>query len=182
LESSHAVFPSKKQCAKTLEEDAMGTPFHEIKKIPAMRAIGCRANVSLWDVDTAFSRLYDKALEHKLMFREPGLGIRREGLVLPDAFLADYEVLFPLTGEPEGEVPGAEILDLPEREVASFVHRGPYHWISCTYEKVLEWVRENRYVVDGEPREVFFVAPDPHAGGTQDDMLTEIQVPIRNTA
>ncbi|MGZ8429598.1 MAG: hypothetical protein ACXW4G_09605, partial [Candidatus Deferrimicrobiaceae bacterium] len=47
------------------------------------------------------------------------------------------------------------------------------------YEKVLDWLRENRYEVAGNPREVFFVAPDPHSGGTQDDMLTEIQIPIR---
>jgi effector-binding domain-containing protein len=160
----------------------MGTPFHEIKKVPAMKAIGCRVDVSLWNVDTAFSRLYDKAMEHKLMFREPALGIRREGLGMPDAFHADYVVLFPLEGVPEGDVPGAEILDLPGQEVASFYHRGPYDWIPCTYEKVLEWLRENRYVVAGEPREVFFVAPEPHAGGTQDDMLTEIQVPVRKAA
>jgi effector-binding domain-containing protein len=160
----------------------MGTPFHEIKTVPAMKAIACRVDVSLWDVDTAFSRLYDKAMEHKLLFREPAVGIRREGLRMPDAFHADYEVLFPLAGEPPEQVPGTEILDLPEQEVASFVHRGPYDWISCTYEKVLEWLGENRYVVAGEPREVFFVAPDPHAGGTQDDMLTEIQVPIRKAA
>jgi effector-binding domain-containing protein len=160
----------------------MGTPFHEIKNVPPMKAIGCRVDASLWNVDTAFSRLYDKAMEHKLMFREPALGIRREGLGMPDAFHADYEVLFPLEEEPEGKVPGAEILDLPGQQVASFYHRGPYHWIPCTYEKVLEWLGENRYVVAGEPREVFFVAPEPHAGGTQDDMLTEIQVPVRKAA
>jgi effector-binding domain-containing protein len=157
----------------------MGTPFHEIKKVPAMKAIGCRVDVSMREVDTAFSRLYDKAMEHKLLFREPALGIRREGLALPDAFSAGYEVLFPLSGDPAGPVPGTEILSLPEQEVASFIHRGPYHWISCTYEKVLDWLRENRYEVAGEPREVFLVAPEPHSGGTQDDMLTEIQVPVR---
>jgi effector-binding domain-containing protein len=121
-------------------------------------------------------------MEHKLMFREPALGIRREGLGMPDAFHADYVVLFPLEGEQEANVPGAEIMELPGQEVASFYHRGPYDWIACTYEKVLEWLRENRYVVAGEPREVFFVAPEPHAGGTQDDMLTEIQVPVRKAA
>jgi effector-binding domain-containing protein len=165
------------------EEEMMGTPFHEIKTVPAVKAIGFRVDVSLWDVDTAFSRLYDKALEHKLMFREPGMGIRREGLRMPDAFHADYEVLFPLAGDPpETAVPGTEIVELPRQEVASFFHRGPYDWIQCTYEKVLEWLRENRYVVAGEPREVFFVAPEPHAGGTQDDMLTEIQVPVKKAA
>ena len=160
----------------------MGTPFREIKKVPAMKAIGCRTDVSLWGVDTAFSRLYDKAMEHKLLFREPALGIRHEGLRLPDAFHSDYEVLFPLAGDADGQLPGLEVVALPEREMATFVHRGPYEWISCTYEKVLDWLRENRYEVAGEPREVFLVAPEPHGGGTQDDMLTEIQVPVRKAA
>jgi effector-binding domain-containing protein len=44
---------------------------------------------------------------------------------------------------------------------------------------VLDWLRENRYEAAGNTREAFFVAPEPHSGGTQDDMLTEIQIPIR---
>jgi len=47
---------------------------------------------------------------------------------------------------------------------------------------VLDWLRENRYEATGEAREVFFVAPEPHSGGSQDDMLTEIQVPVRSAA
>lgn len=159
------------------------TPFQEIKRVPAMKAIGARVDASVWNLDTAFSRLYDKAMERKLMFKQPCVGIRHEGIAVPDAFHSDYEVLFPLMEEAEGEIgepiPGMEVVTLPEQEVASFAHRGPYDWILCTYEKVLDWLRENRYEVAGETREVFLVAPDPYAGGTQDDMLTEIQVPIR---
>ena len=158
------------------------TPFQEIKMVPRVRAIGMGGEMSLWDVDTAFTRLYDKAMEGRLMFRQPALGLRHGGLRVPDAFRSDYHVLFPLNSDPEREVPGTEILELPEAEVASFVHRGPYEWIQCTYEKVLDWLRENRYEVAGEAREVFFVAPEPHSGGSQDDMLTEIQVPIRPAA
>jgi effector-binding domain-containing protein len=158
------------------------TPFQEIKTVPRIRAIGMGGDMSLWDVDTAFSRLYDKAMEGRLMFRQPALGLRHGGLRVPDAFRSDYHVLFPLNSDPEGEVPGTEILELPEAEVASFIHRGPYEWIQCTYEKVLDWLRESRYEVAGEAREVFFVAPEPHSGGSQDDMLTEIQVPIRSEA
>ncbi|GAB4239266.1 MAG: hypothetical protein OHK0028_17050 [Deltaproteobacteria bacterium] len=158
------------------------TPFHEIKSVPPVRAIGMRGEWSLWDVDTAFGRLYDKAMEGRLMFRQPGLGVRHGRIRIPDAFASEYHVLFPLNEDPAAEVPGAEIVDLPAAEVASFVHRGPYEWIQCTYEKVLDWLRENRYEAAGEVREVFFVAPEPHAGGSQDDMLTEIQVPIRAAA
>ena len=38
------------------------TPFHEIKKVPRIKAIGMRGDMSLWDVDTAFNRLYEKAM------------------------------------------------------------------------------------------------------------------------
>ncbi len=158
------------------------TPFHEIKNVPPMRAIGLRADISLWNIDTTLTRLYEAAMERRVMFHQPGLGIRREGVVIPDPFHSDYEVLYPLDGELAEAVPGTEVRELPGQEVASFFHRGPYSWIACTYEKVLDWLRENRYEVAGEPREVFLVAPEPHAGGTQDDMLTEIQVPIRKAA
>ena len=155
------------------------TPFHEIKQVFPMKVLASRGDVSMWGIDTAFSRLYDRAVEQKLMFRQPAVGIRHGGLRVPDPFHADYEIMFPLTADPGREVPGTEVKELPGEEVATFVHRGPYHWISCTYEKVLDWLQENRYEVAGEPREVFFVAPEPHSGGTQDDMLTEIQIPIR---
>ena len=154
-------------------------PFQEIKKVPAEKVIAWRGDVSVWGIDTAFSRLYDKALQEKLRFRQPAVGIRRDGLGIPHPFHADYEIMFPLTAEPETAVPGAAVKELPEQEVASFVHRGPYQWIPCTYEQVMDWLRENRYEVAGNPREVFFVAPEPHSGGSQDDMITEIQVPVR---
>jgi effector-binding domain-containing protein len=159
----------------------MMTPFQEIKKVPAMKVIAWRGDVSVWGIDTAFSRLYDKAVEQRLLFRQPAVGIRHDGVRVPEPFHADYEVMFPLTADPGGPIPGADVKELPEQEMASFVHRGPYHWIPCTYEKVLDWLGENRYEVAGDPREVFFVAPEPHSGGTQDDMLTEIQVPIRRS-
>ena len=158
------------------------TPFHEIKKVPGVRAIGMGGVMSLWDVDTAFTRLYERAMEGRLMFRQPALGIRRGGLRIPDPFRSEYRVLFPLNQDPALDVPGTEIVELPEAEVASFFHRGPYEWIQCTYEMVLDWLRESRYEVAGEAREIFFVAPEPHSGGSQDDMLTEIQVPIRPAA
>ncbi len=160
------------------------TPFHEIKQVPGIRAIGMRGDMSLWGVDTAFTRLYEKAMEGRLMFRQPALGIRRGGggVRVPDAFHSDYEVFFPLNADPEEQIPGTEVVEIPGARVASFFHRGPYEWIQCTYEKVLEWLRENSYEAAGETRELFLVAPEPHAGGSQDDMLTEIQVPIREAA
>jgi effector-binding domain-containing protein len=157
----------------------MMTPFQEIKKVPAMKVVAWRGDVSVWGIDTAFSRLYDKAVEKRLLFRQPAVGIRHDGVRVPEPFHADYEVMFPLTADPGVPIPGADVKELPAQEMASFVHRGPYNWILCTYEKVLDWLGESRYEVAGSPREIFFVAPEPHSGGTQDDMLTEIQVPIR---
>ena len=158
------------------------SPFHGIRDVPPMRALGWRGDVSVWGIDTAFSRLYDRAVEKKAMFKEPAVGIRHEGLGLPDPFKSDFEILFPIVeGFRETEEAFA-VRALPAVKVAVFVHRGPYEQISRTYEKVLDWFRENRYEVAGAPREVFLVAPEPHGGGTQDDMLTEIQVPIRKAS
>ncbi len=154
-------------------------PFHEIKKVPAMKVLARRGPVSMWGIDTVFARLYDEAVERKILFRQPAVGIRHGDVLVPGTFHADYEIMFPLTADPVADIPGTDVKELPGQQVASFVHRGPYHWIPCTYEKVLDWLRENRYEVAGEPREVFFVAPEPHSGGTQDDMITEIQIPIR---
>ncbi len=154
------------------------TPFREIRRVAGIKAIGTRAELSLWDVDSALAALYDKALEHKLLFSEPAIGIRRGAPGMPDSFHSKYEVLFPLDTVPAAPVPGTEIVELAPADVASFIHRGPYPWIPCTYEQVFEWLRENRCEIVGEIREVFVVAPDPHSGGSQDDMVTEIQVPV----
>ncbi|MEK6696989.1 MAG: hypothetical protein AABY98_07520, partial [Candidatus Deferrimicrobiota bacterium] len=89
------------------------TPFHEIKIVPPVKAIGMRGDLSLWDVDTAFGRLYDKAMEGRLMFRQPAIGVRHGEVRIPDAFRSEYHVLFPLNEKPGVEIPGAEIVDLP---------------------------------------------------------------------
>jgi effector-binding domain-containing protein len=107
-------------------------PFHEIKKVPAMKVLAWRGTVSLWGIDTAFSRLYEKAVERKILFRQPAVGIRHGGVLVPGPFHADYEVMFPLAADLPAEIPGADVKELPEQQVASFVHRGPYHWIPCT--------------------------------------------------
>jgi effector-binding domain-containing protein len=101
------------------------TPFHEIKKVPAMKVAVWRGDVSMWGIDTAFSRLYDRAMEQKLLFRQPALGIRHGGVRIPEPFHADYEIMFPLTADPGRAVPGIDVKDLPGQEVASFVHREP---------------------------------------------------------
>ena len=77
------------------------TPFHEIKTVPPVKAIGMRGDLSLWAVDTAFGRLYDKAMEGRLMFREPAIGVRHGAVRIPDAFRSEYHVLFPLNELPE---------------------------------------------------------------------------------
>ncbi len=158
------------------------TPLRESRKSSAMRAIGWRADVSPWGVDTAFSRACDATPMTKANVDEPALGMRPGAPGMPDPFRSDDEIAFPLI---EAFTDAGEAAGPRERRcagVAVFVHRGPYARISCTYEKVLDWLRQNRYEVAGAPREFFIVAPDPHARGTGDDMLTEIEVPIRKAS
>jgi effector-binding domain-containing protein len=153
-------------------------PFQSIKEVPRVRAIGIRGDISLWNINTIFSRLYQASMRGKLLFREPALGIRKGELRVPDAFHSDYMVLFPLTEDPRELPPGSEIIEIPGARVASFLHRGSYERIRFTYEKVLDWLRDNPFEIAGDVREVFLVAPEPHGAGSQDDNLTEIQVPI----
>ena len=80
------------------------TPFHEIKTVQPVKAIGMRGDMSLWDVDTAIGRLYDKAMEGRLMFREPAIGVRHGAVRVPDAFRSEYHVLFPLNEQPLVEI------------------------------------------------------------------------------
>ena len=82
------------------------TPFHEIKTVPPVKAIGMRGDLSLWAIDTAFGRLYDKAMEGRLMFREPAIGVRHGEVRVPDAFRSEYHVLFPLNDNPGRGDPG----------------------------------------------------------------------------
>ncbi len=157
-------------------------PLRRSEKITAMRAIAWRADVSPWGVDTAFSRSCDAVLKSEAPRNAPPAGNRDGALGLPDPFRSDREVLFPVVeafaeaGEPAGlrEPRGAEVV--------VFVHRGPYGQIARTYEKVLDWLRENRYEVAGAPREFVIVAPEPHGERTREGMLTEIEVPIREAS
>ncbi len=52
-------------------------------------------DVSMWGIDTAFSRLYDKALERKLLFRQPAVGIRHGGLLSPIRSMPTTRSCFP---------------------------------------------------------------------------------------
>jgi len=79
------------------------------------------------------------------------------------------------------EIPGAGVVDLPGRRWRPSSIGAPTSGFSAP----MKWCR----LAPGEPvrsrgeaREVFFVAPEPHSGGSQDDMLTEIQIPIRSAA
>ena len=118
-------------------------------------------------------------MRRKILFREPALGIRKGELRVPDAFHSDYIGPVPAGGGSAGAAAGiGDRRDLRRSRVASFFHRGDYEGIQRTYEKVLDWLRENPYEAAGDVRELFLVAPEPHGAGSQDDNLTEIQVPI----
>lgn len=162
---------------KIHEEGAMN-PFQAMIRVPPVRAIGTRGDISLWNINTIFARLYEGTLRRKILFREPALGIRKGALRVPDAFHSDYIALFPLGEDPRELPTGSEIFEVPAVRVASFVHRGDYEGIQRTYEKVIDWLRENAYEAAGDVRELFLVAPEPHGAGSQDENLTEIQVPI----
>jgi hypothetical protein len=44
-------------------------------------------------------------------------------------------------------------------DVDTAFFRRPSGWSGCSRKKVLDWLRENRYEIAGEPRDAFLMAP-----------------------
>ena len=67
------------------------------------------------------------------------------------------------------------VYELPAAQVASVVHRGPYHAIDQAYAALFQWLEANAYHVAGPDREIYL------QGGTDPNdasYVTEIQLPV----
>jgi effector-binding domain-containing protein len=96
-----------------------------------------------------------------------------------DAFVeegADLEVAVPISGRISIEDPSVEVRNLKPFKVASLVHKGSYESIGEAYEKLLEFVRENDLEVTGPMMDLYLNDPNTVK---PDDILTEIQIPVR---
>ena len=74
---------------------------------------------------------------------------------------------------------GVERNEIPGGPVAVTTHRGPYDEITPAYHVVSGWIQDHGHESTGPPREVYL--NDPRTV-LPDDLLTEVQFPIDDTA
>ena len=60
--------------------------------------------------------------------------------------------------------------------MAKIIHKGRYQDCAPTYEKLFNWLAENKKQIIGPTREVYLNDPSEVA---EEDLITEIYAPIR---
>jgi DNA-binding transcriptional MerR regulator len=91
---------------------------------------------------------------------------------LPDGALA---VQAGVPVDPEADVPGLEIADLPgHRAAATYLHHGVMAEIGRAYQVLAAWIEDEGHQTDGTAREVYLVGhPEPEVA-----WRTAIQLPV----
>jgi effector-binding domain-containing protein len=62
-------------------------------------------------------------------------------------------------------------------EVAYLVHAGSYQSMQDSFLRLLRWISENGYEVMGPPINIYH--NDPMMVRSEDDLITEVQFPVR---
>ena len=119
-----------------------------------------------------------KALqEKKVKVAGAPIGLLDEEIKAFDPQKAQYEVCIPISGKVkgEGEVKGKE---LPQAAFACITHSGPIEKLPETYTIIFQWIEQNGYRIDTPTREIYHKGI-AEAGGTPQDVLIEIQCPVK---
>lgn len=143
-----------------------------IKTAPAMRlAVRSGAAASQPEIASVVGPMFGEvaaALSGVGACPETGValyGAAEDGLTITAGYLYD--------GEP---VPGCEIVELPEAEVAALVHLGDMTGIAASWQALHRWLEANGYTPSGQAREIYLEAPGEDPGP---DWVTELQQPVR---
>ncbi len=89
---------------------------------------------------------------------------------------ADIEVAVPITGKVTLDDPSFEVKNLPERKVASLVHKGSYETIGMAYKKLYDYIVKNGLEMSGPMMDIYLNDPNTVE---PDEILTEIQAPVK---
>lgn len=87
---------------------------------------------------------------------------------------ADIEVAVPV-GQRGKESEEITCYELPAAKMAKIIHKGPYQEEPATYQKLFDWLEENKKAIVGPFREVYL--NDPHEVPPE-ELLIEIYAPI----
>ena len=129
------------------------------------------------EIGKTLGRISQTLKEKKVKVAGAAFGMLHEDPKAIDFQKAHYEVCVPISGKVKGE---GEVKDkeLPKGAFACVTHTGPVEKLPDVYNVVLKWVQENGYMISGPTREVYHKGTG-EAGGIPQDVLIEIQFPIR---
>jgi effector-binding domain-containing protein len=160
------------------KEDVM--PYEvTIKELPAQPVAATRATTDLGHISTAISDgvhlVLDELGRRGIEPAGPLQVVYHADQVLDEDTAAPIEICFPVAApfQGSGEVYATE---LPGGPAAVTLHRGPYAEITPAYHTVSGWIADHGHELAGGPREVYLNVPGEVA---EDDLLTEVQWPIR---
>jgi len=88
---------------------------------------------------------------------------------------ADVEICVPIAGNVEVAEP-FKVYELEGGKMAKITHKGPYAECTKAYEKIYQWMVENKNTHNGFTREVYLNDPREIA---ESEILTDIYVPIK---
>jgi len=115
--------------------------------------------------------------EKNVKIVDAAMGLLHEGPKSIDLQKAQYEVCLPISGK----IKGAGDLKAKELEKGAFVsitHSGPIEKLPETYTIIFQWIEQNGYRIDTPTREIYHKGI-AEAGGTPQDVLIEIQCPVK---
>ncbi len=86
-----------------------------------------------------------------------------------------YKVCIPISQDIEGDE-RVTIETIPAITAATIIHKGPYSEVGSAWGKLATWVENKGYQFEGTGREVYLNDPE---STPEDELLTEIQIPIK---
>ena len=130
-------------------------------------------------IGEAFGKLFGWIMEKGYAPAGPpsGMYFNAPGQV-PDEELL-WELQCPIGGEisPSGpDERGLGVKRVEAAEVASTVHKGPFHEVGQTYGALVGWIMENGYEIVGPAEEIYLSEPEKTP---PEELLTEVRFPVR---
>ena len=136
------------------------------------------AAIEEWGFDkigAIFGELYGWISKKNIELSGPPFGIYYDDPAEVAPEKCRYEICTPIKGGVEGDE-RVKIKEIPETEVASITHKGPYSQVGSAWQKISEWIMREGYQFAGAGREIYLNAPETTP---EEELLTEIQIPIR---
>ena len=91
---------------------------------------------------------------------------------------ADFSACMPVSGgDPKNDI---DVVELPAGNAITLVHKGPYHTLRVSYEKILAHIAAKGYQAQSPSREVYLKGPGMIFQGNPNNYLTEIQVLVES--